>query len=164
MNDAPLTAASLLAMARAMDQHAAERYRELASAFEMSCNTDTADAFRRLAEISTIRAEEFGPSTTKAASLAWFEDCPEISDPDAVHYLMLPWHAFDLARRLDERCREHFQSLSEAATLPDIRDTASHLAERQTRHVEKMTTLREDCPAPHPGWWEDQDGPNWDGD
>lgn len=152
-------------MARALGQRSAERYRELAVAFEMSCNQDTSAAFRELADIEDGRAGELSASPARTSpSLAWFDVSPEISDPDSVHYMMLPWHAFDLARRLEERCQAHFRSLAEACDDSEARVTALSLAERLGRHAMEMTARRDACPEPHRGWWEDQDGPNWEGE
>lgn len=162
---ANVTSAGLLAMARAMDQRSAERYRELAVAFEVSCNQDSAAAFRTLAEIEDGHAGEIAVSpAVPVPPLTWFDDSPEISDPDSVHYMMLPWHAFDLARRLEERCQAHFLSLAKACGDADTQATALSLAEREARHAADMQARRDACPEPHRGWWEDQDGPNWEGD
>lgn len=158
------TAADLTSIARAMEERSAERYRELAEAFEVACNPDTAQVFRALAEEEEGHARALpavnGPLNVHA--LAWFDQAPEIADPDSVHYLMLPWHAYDLALRAEERAREFFESLSMAATTAEVRALAHELAEREAAHVEAMRARRDACPEPHPGWWEDEDGPNWD--
>ncbi len=135
-----------------MAERSAERYAELAQAFEMSCNPDTAQAFRDLAGLANDHAAGFG---ARAGPLpAWFDQAPEISDPDSVHYLMLPWHAFDLALRHETRILDYLRPLDGAETL----------AGRQTAHLAALTARRDACPQPHRGWWEDPDGPNWDGD
>lgn len=157
------TSADLLAIARAMEERSAERYRELAEAFEVSCNPDTAEAFRELAETEDRHAAEFpSPPAPTALRLPWDEQDPEIADPDAVHYLMLPWHAFDLAIRHEERAHEFFDSLAMAASTPEVRAAARTLAEREKTHIQLVRARRDSFPEPHPGWDEDEDPPNWD--
>lgn len=158
--------ADLTAIARAMEERSAERYRELAESFDMACNRDTAEAFRALAEEEDRHAAAFPPvdGPLHVHALNWFDQAPEIADPDSVHYLMLPWHAYDLALRAEERARDFFTDLAMAAATPDIRALAAQLAEREAAHVESMRARRDACPEPHPGWWEDEDGPNWDAD
>lgn len=157
--------ADLTAIARAMEERSAERYRELAEAFEMACNPDTAEAFRALAAEEDGHATAFpaaGPSHVHA--LDWFDQAPEIADPDSVHYLMLPWHAYDMALRAEERARDFFAALAIAATTAEVRDLAHQLAEREAAHLDHARTRRDSCPEPHAGWWEDEDGPNWNAD
>ncbi|HTH16002.1 MAG TPA: ferritin family protein [Magnetospirillum sp.] len=159
------SSADLFAIARAMEERSAERYRDLAEAFEMSCNQDTAEAFRELAAMEDEHATAFPAAPLPhARALDWFEQAPELADPDAVHYLMLPWHAFDLALRAEERACTFFTDLAMAATTTEVRAQAHELAEREKGHVEHIRTRRDSCPEPHPGWWDDQDGPNWDAD
>lgn len=118
-----------------MTKTSAELYHELAEAFDMSCNPDTASAFRELA----VMAEGFAAAVSDHA--------PEIADPGAVHYLMLPWHAFDLALKREERALETLDG---------------DMAQRQQAHLSEIRARRDACPAPAPGWWEDADEPNWD--
>jgi rubrerythrin len=160
------TAADLTSIARAMEERSADRYRELAEAFDMACNPDTAEAFRLLAAEEDRHAAEFPPAGQDAHVhvLDWFDQAPEIADPDSVHYLMLPWHAYDLALRAEERALEFFTTLATAAVSADIRALAHQLAEREAGHLEHARTRRDACPEPHAGWWDDEDGPNWNAD
>lgn len=160
------SAADLTSIARAMEERSAERYRDLAEAFDMACNPDTAEAFRALAAEEERHAAAL-PVVDGGAHLAvldGFDQAPEIADPDSVHYLMLPWHAFDLALRAEERARAFFASLATAAATEEVRALAQQLAEREETHITHTRTRRDSCPEPHPGWWEDEDGPNWDAD
>lgn len=160
------TAADLTSIARAMEERSADRYRELAVAFEMSCNLDTAEAFRALAEEEDRHAEAFAPvaGALHVHVLNWFDRAPEIADPDSVHYMMLPWHAYDLALRAEERAHEFFTTLATAGISAEVRALAHQLAEREKTHVDAIRARRDACPQPHAGWWDDQDGPNWDAD
>lgn len=133
-----------------MAERSAERYRELAQAFEGACNRDTTEAFLELAALAECHAAGFA---AQAGALPdWFDETPEISDPDSVHYMMLPWHAFDLALRHETRILDFLSPLDAA------------LAERQATHVAVVAARRDASPEPHRGWWEDPDGPNWEGD
>lgn len=157
------TSADMLAMARAMAEHAAERYHELAEAFAMSCNPDTAEAFRELAATESRHAAEFTiPPSPAAMDLVHDAHAPEIADPDAVHYLMLPWHAFDLALHHQERTLALFDAVIQAAVTADLHDTAHALAEREKARIIETRSRRDALPTPAPGWWEDADEPNWD--
>lgn len=159
------TAADLTSIARAMEERSAERYREMAEAFEMACNPDTAEAFRALAEEEDRHAEAFPAAGTSHVHIVdWLDQAPEIADPDSVHYLMLPWHAYDLALRSEERARDFFAALAMAAVTAEVRELAHALAEREATHMDHARTRRDACPEPHAGWWEDEDGPNWDAD
>lgn len=160
------TAAELTLIVRAMEERSAERYRELAVAFEMSCNLDTAEAFRALAEQEDSHAKAIAPveGTLLVHVLDWFDQAPEIADPDSVHYMMLPWHAYDLALRAEERAHEFFNTLATAGITAEVRALAHEMAEREKSHAEAARARRDACPEPHAGWWDDQDGPNWDAD
>lgn len=160
------TAADLTSIARAMEERSADRYRELAEAFDMACNPDTAEVFRTLAAEEEHHAKAFPPTDPGAHVHVqqWFDQAPEIADPDSVHYLMLPWHAYDLALRAEERARDFFATLATAAISAEVRTLAAQLAERELAHVAAMRARRDACPPPHPGWWDDEDGPNWDAD
>lgn len=160
------TAAELTSVARALQERSAERYRELAVAFDVSCNLDTAAAFRALADDEDSHAQAFPPlqGTAHLRVLDWFERSPEIADPDSVHYMMLPWHAHDLALRAETRVQEVFTTLASDGATAEVRALAAQLAEQEATHLDAIRARRDACPAPHAGWWEDQDGPNWDGD
>jgi rubrerythrin len=157
------TSAELLSVARAMEERSAERYRELADSFEMSCNPDTAEAFVELADIESGHAAEF-PATAGARpeTVPWGEDDPEIADPDAVHYLMWPWHAFDLGLRHEQETLALFEALADKSPFPDVRAEAARLVEREKDHVRIMQARRDREPLPPEDWDEDEDGPNWE--
>ena len=155
-------AADLLAIARVMEERSAERYRELAEAFEISCNPDTAEAFRELAAGEDRHAADFPPVDHAPRVMPWGEDDPEIADPDQVHYLMHPWHAFDLARRHEEKAQAFFTVLAERSPHPDVRAEAARMAAREKSHVDHMIKKLDETPRPPKDWWLDEDGPNWE--
>jgi rubrerythrin len=162
--EAVKTSADLLAIVRRMEERSAERYRELAEAFETSCNNlETAEAFRDLAEGEDRHAAEFPPLAGPCPSLAvWGEDDPEIADPSAVHYLMHPWHAYDLALRHEQETLALFSALAEKSPYGDVKAEAARLAAREQGHVERMQARRDDQPLPPDDWEDDDDDPNWE--
>ena len=157
------SSADLLAIARAMEERSAERYVELAEAFEVSCNMDTASAFRELAAMEERHAADFPPATGPVPhALAWGEQDPEIADPDAVHYLMHPWHVFDLALRHEQQAAAFFTFFAEGSPHADVREEAARLAAREREHVAWMTARLAELPVPPDDWEDEGDPPNWD--
>lgn len=158
-----LSVEDLLAIARVMEERSAERYGELAEAFEVSCNPDTAAAFRELAEAERRHAEDFpAPQGQPPKGMPWGEEEPEIADPGSVHYLMLPWHAFDLALRHEQKAMDFFAEVAARSPDPGVKLAAHALAERENGHIAHILQRRNSFPEPHAGWDEDDDPPNWD--
>ncbi len=157
------TAADLLAITRVMEERSAERFLELAEAFDMSCNADAADAFRELAAMEDRHAAEF-PAVDGLVPkvLPWGEEDPEIADPGAVHYLMHAWHAFDLALRHEEKALGFFEMISVQTSIPEVRAEALTLAERERGHVAFIKSRLAELPVPPEDWEDDPDPPNWD--
>jgi rubrerythrin len=157
------TVDDLLAIARAMEEHSAERYAELAEAFEVYCNADTSAVFRELAEVERRHAADFPTSQVEPPKvMPWGAEEPEIADPDHVHYLMLPWHAYDLALRHEQQAENFFAEIAARSPNPGIKVAAHSLAERERGHVAHILKRRDACSQPHAGWDEDPDPPNWD--
>ncbi len=157
------SAAGLLAVVRRQAEETADRYADLADAFVVSNNPDTAAAFRELAESGRHHAAGLPVAAAVPARLpAWGDDSPEIADADAVHYLMPPWHAFDLAQRHEARVLARIEAEAAGAPDPDFRAVAADLARRQRERLASVLARRDAAPPPPPGWWEDPDGPNWD--
>ena len=157
------SSADLLAIARVMEERSAERYRELAEAFEVACNLDTANAFRELAEGEDRHAADFPALAGQPPRvMPWGEEDPEIADPDAVHYLMHPWHAFDLALRHEEKALAFFSVLATQSSHAEVRAEAARLAERERGHVDHVKQRLTELPVPPRDWYVDEDGPNWE--
>jgi rubrerythrin len=157
------TSAELLAIARLMEERSAERYRELAEAFETSCNLDTAEAFRDLAEGEDRHAAELPALAGNAPRvIPWGEDDPEIADPSAVHYLMHPWHAVDMALRHQRETLALFTALAEKSPHAEVKAEAGRLIERERGHVERMQAKLDALPLPPEDWDDDDDPPNWE--
>jgi rubrerythrin len=163
------SSAVLLSIARAMEEWGAECYRELADSFEIYNNLPTAAAFRELAEREDRHAAEFpavagGAMNAVPPSIrAWMENDPEIADPSAVHYLMLPWHVFDMGLRHEEQARAFFVQVAERALSAEVRDEALRMVERESVHAAEMKARRDASDFPPDDWDEDADPDNWDG-
>ncbi len=157
------TSAELLSIVKMMEERSAERYRELAEAFETSCNLDTAEAFRELAEGEERRAAELPPfAGAPPRTVPWGEDNPVIADPMAVHYLMHPWHAADLALRHEQDTLALFTALAEKSPHAEVKAEAARLVEREQAQVEWMAAKRDALPIPPDDWEDDDDDPNWE--
>lgn len=157
------TVPELLAVVRRQAVDTADLYAELADAFAVSNNPDTASAFHDLAEGGRSHAAGLPAPTADPPRLpAWGDDYPEIADADAVHYLMPPWHAFDLAQRHETRVLALIEAEAAGAPDPDLRAVAADLARRQRDRLAAILARRDATPKPPPGWWDDPDGPNWD--
>jgi rubrerythrin len=155
-------AAELIAIAQAMEQMAVERYQDLAVAFDESRNRDTGDAFRELAETELRHVAELSVPAGGPDVTPWVEDDPEIADPGAVHYLMLPWHAFDLALRHEEKAVAFFETLAAGSPHAEVRAAAAEQAQRKRGHVAAVKQRLAELPVPPDDWDEDDDPPNWD--
>lgn len=155
--------ADLLAIARAIEEQALEQYGELAEAFAMSCNADAAQAFRELADDRSPRVAEFPPlAGAVPVMLPWGDMDPEISDPEAVHYLMWPWHAFDLALRHETLTRVFFETVARGLPAGESKDAAEILAERARKMEAAMQAKRDQSEIPPDDWDDDPDPPNWE--
>lgn len=155
--------AGLLAIARAVAERSADRYRDLASAFDVACNPETAAIFRTLAEEAEARAASVPEVTpVPASALNWFDSAPEIADPDSVHFLMLPWHALDLAWHTEERLRLYYAGVAAESRDSRVRAVAADLVRRTQDRQATWAERRDALPKPAAGWWVDEDGPNLD--
>lgn len=152
------TVEDLLGARQIIEESSAEQYEELADSFEMSNNLETAEVFKWLAEWE-------GEHLMSAANGApppgfqWFVYDP--GDPEAVHYLMRPYHAWEIALTNEERSLAFFQAVAER-TSGDVRDLAWQLAEREQEHVRLIRDRLAATPEPEPGWDDDLDPPNYD--
>ncbi|WP_245644227.1 rubrerythrin family protein [Magnetospirillum moscoviense] len=155
--------AQLLAIARAIEEQAAEQYAELAEAFVEACNADAATAFRELAEGRKPRVAALPPLAGPVPGpLPWGDRDPEISDPEAVHYLMWPWHVFDLALRHEQLTQAFFAAIAQSSAVADVSQAARDLAAQGQAQVAQMMARRDQAPIPPDDWDEDPDPPNWE--
>jgi len=161
--DVVTSAALLRALVRRQAETAAERYEELAEALLVANNLVGEGAFRELAEGGWRFFDALPPPATAPGPLPrWGEMYPEISDPDSVHYLMPPYYAFELARRHEGKTLALIQDVLDQSPIAEVREAAAALLELQRARHATVEARRDDYPKPPHGWWEDEDGPNWE--
>lgn len=141
MSDKPAIASAdeLLARAHAMEVEAAERYDEFAAQMELRGNIEVAALFRKLAGFERKHADATagrGVAPAKAALAAPGEEGLETSGGDALHYLMTPYHALEIALANEECAVAFFAALAETASSDDVRRLAAGFAEEERHHVE----------------------------
>ena len=156
-----------MAQAIAMEQEAAQRYDEFADAMEMHNNLEVAAMFRKLAGIESRHADEL------LAEMGWSElpvfpriafegfEGAETAPSDAIHYLMTPWHALQVALGAEERAVRFFTKLLEVATDPAVRRAATEMLAEEREHVELVRAWMDKVEKPAESWAVDPDPPRF---
>lgn len=160
--------ADLFAVAWQIEADAVERYVVLATQMEVHNNADLVTAFRDLALAEAIHRDEIQRMAgdidvvAHARTVAkWSKgESPEEADLGAVHYLMTPWHALQLALDGEKRALAFFTKVAETATDPAIRKMAAEFVEEEAEHVNFVNRLLLKVPKPEPSWSEDPDPPH----
>ncbi|MEO8545504.1 MAG: ferritin family protein [Betaproteobacteria bacterium] len=163
------TLEAFMAQALAMEFEAVERYSTFADAMETHNNLEVAAMFRTMAGYETKHAEQImkdmGWTTAPAAStapVAWTGfDAPETAPIDAVHYLMQPWHALQLALAAEQRAEAFFGALAAAATSDSVRKAALQLQAEEAEHVALVRAWMAKVPQPDSDWAVDPDPPRY---
>jgi rubrerythrin len=155
-----------MSRAYAMELEASERYAEFADQLEGHNNAGVAELFRRLAQIETLHArkilEEMGwPSVPPMpAAYAWpTPEGPETAAFDEVHYLMLPYHALEIALQCELRAQEYYEGLAGGDAPSRVRKAAAEMAEEEREHVRLVRAWMKKFPKPPAGWDRDPDPP-----
>jgi len=156
----------LMAVAYQIEIDAVERYRLLADQMEMHNNTELTDIFRDLARAEGLHAEEIrrlagDVDLAKASQLAASKrgESPEEADMGAVHYMMTPWHALQLALGCEERALAYFTAILEKAKDSKVKAMAAELVEEEAEHVSLVHRLLLRYPQPDNTWADDPDPP-----
>lgn len=162
---APASLAELMMLAVQMERDAAARYAELADAMETHNNREVAELFRRMSVI------ELGHAQSILSEMRWSDapgvgatsapESPEAPPADALHYLMQPYHALELALEFEVRAARFFESLANAVDDPELRDAALALRREEQAHVELIRSWMARLERPHPGWSDDPDPPRY---
>jgi rubrerythrin len=155
-----------MSRAYAMEIEATERYAQFAEQLDVHNNRGVAELFRKLSAIEALHAkrilDEMGWPGLPAlpAAYAWegFE-APETAPLDAVHYLMQPYHALELALDCEQRAHQHFQSIAASNAPEKVRAAAAEMAEEELEHVRLIREWMTRVPHPPAGWDEDPDPP-----
>lgn len=167
--NAPVTLDDFMAHAIAMEGEAAIRYDELADMMETHNNVAVAELFRKMADIERTHARQLlaqmNWTTAPPVKLTMWEDAgregPETIASDAVHYLMQPYHALQIALMAEERAVAFFADLVAATTSGAVRDAARALEAEEREHVTLVKDWIAKVPQPAANWAEDPDPPRY---
>ena len=165
--EAPVASASeFMAHAYAMEAEAAERYAEFADSMEVHNNREVAELFRKLSRIEQLHADQileqmgWKQSPVSSADVRWKgAEGPETADPTELHYLMLPYHALQIALHNEKRARDFFAHLAKVTTNAGVRKGALEMEEDETEHVRLIEDWLKRTPVPDSNWAADLDPP-----
>jgi rubrerythrin len=163
----PQSIEEFMAQALAMEREAAQRYEEIADAMEMHNNREVAQLFRTMAGYETKHAEAImdemnwvdAPGVPPGAWPA--VESPEMIPGDAVHYLMHPWHALELALAAEQRAEAFFAELARTASDESVRRAAIGLRDEEAEHVAMVKQWMAKVPKPSSDWANDPDPPRY---
>jgi rubrerythrin len=161
------TVDDLLARALAMEIEAAERYDEFAAQMDLHNNLEVAALFRKLAGIERKHAESLsadlrarGTSAPPTCALgATGKEGLETSTGEALHYLMTPYHALEIALQNERRALAFFTRLRESAGSTALREATEEFAREEAEHVEILQQWLSRADKPGPDWAYDPDEP-----
>ncbi len=165
------TLEDFMARAYAMEMEAHERYALFAEQLDTHNNREVAKMFGKLAKIEALHAqrilEEMGwPSVPLLPpAYAWeTPEGPETASPDAVHYLMQPMHALEIALRCELQAQKYFEDIAAARDVPPaVKKAALEMADEEREHVSLVRDWMKRVPQPAAGWDEDPDPPRVSG-
>ena len=165
----PPTLDAFMAQALAMELEAVERYTDFADTMETHNNLEVGSMFRTMAGYESKHAQQImhDMGWTQAPALppgshAWVGfDAPEAAPIDAVHYLMQPWHALQLALAAERRAEAFFGALAAAATTDAVRQAALQLQAEEAEHVALVLAWIGKVPQPDSDWAVDPDPPRY---
>lgn len=158
--------AEFMSRAYTMELEAIERYAQFADALETHNNREVAQLFRKLSEIESLHAKRIlaemrWPSLPALpAAYAWDSvEGPETAPFDAVHYLMQPYHALEIALRCEQQARKYYEDIAAGPAPRRVKLAAKEMAAEEAQHVALIREWMEKVPQPAPGWDEDPDPP-----
>jgi rubrerythrin len=164
----PRTLDEFMALALAMETAAAERYAELADTMQAHNNTETAELFRRMAAIELRHAREIQAQIAGTehddAVRRWQDShaaAAECAPSEDLHYLMLPYHALQIALASEQRAERFFAQLAAVATSDSVREAAQRLCAEEREHVALIEAWLARVPVPQTDWAEDPDPPRY---
>lgn len=146
--------ATFLAYSIALEEEAAERHDELADMLDVHNNPEVADIFRKLAHYSRLHAAEVRELSADQVlphiapwDYGWDDlEGPETADRDAVHYLITPRRALQVALNNERSARSFYAGLGQWGLTEAIRETAKAFAEEEAEHVELLEAWLERTP------------------
>jgi rubrerythrin len=162
--------ADFMARAYAMELEATERYAQFAEQLDTHNNREVAQLFRKLADIEALHAKRIleemrWPSMPALPpAYAWETgEGPETAPHDALHYLMQPYHALEIALRCELQAQKFFEDIAAGAAPQSVRKAAAEMAEEEREHVRLIRQWMQRVPPPPKGWDEDPDPPRTTG-
>ncbi|MCC7411825.1 MAG: ferritin family protein [Gammaproteobacteria bacterium] len=149
------TLEELLAHAIAIEAEATARYTELAEQMQTHNNPAVASFFKRMARIEALhldklRAHPRAPALPAIApgDYAWQDpESPEAVDYGAVHYLLTPREALELARLNEQRACAFFENAALRAGDEAMRALAMEFADDEREHIRLVALEIERCSA-----------------
>lgn len=160
------TLEDFMARAYAMELEAHERYAQFAEQLDTHNNREVAELFRKLSHIESLHAQRIleemkWPSMPALPpAYAWESpEGPETAPFDAVHYLMQPWHALQIALECEQRAQQYFEDIAAADVPPAVKTAALEMAGEEREHVQLIRDWMKRVPPPPKGWDEDPDPP-----
>ena len=160
------TLEDFMSRAYAMELEATERYAQFAEQLDTHNNREVAQLFRKLAQIEGLHAKRIleemrWPSVPALPpAFAWESaEAPETAPFDALHYLMQPWHALEIALRCELQAVQYFDAIAAGAVPERVRAAAKEMADEEREHVALIKEWMKKVPRPAPGWDEDPDPP-----
>lgn len=131
----------LLALATAMEQEAARRYRQMADRMRLQGESDLAALFIFLAGIEDKHAALIADRATRATGhvpevgpIRW--ELPEkFEEEEGRSYLLTPYRALAIAVRNEDRAFAFYSYLAAKAETPAIRQVAEDLAKDELDHA-----------------------------
>jgi rubrerythrin len=158
--------ADFMAQAYTMELEATERYAQFAEQLDTHNNREVAEMFRKLSKIEALHAkrilEEMGWPSLPAlpAAYAWEDgEGPESAPLDAIHYLMQPYHALQLALACEQRAQKHFEGIAAGKAPKKVRAAATEMAGEEGEHVRLIEAWIARVPQPSADWDHDPDPP-----
>ena len=155
-----------MARAYTMEIEAVERYAQFAEQLEAHNNKEVAGLFRKLSQIESLHAkrilEEMRWPTTPALppAYAWeTAEGPETAPFEALHYLMQPFHALEIALQCERQAQEYYESIAASRAPRRVRDAAAEMALEEREHVRLIRAWIAKVPKPKDGWDRDPDPP-----
>jgi rubrerythrin len=156
-----------MARAYAMELEAHERYALFADQLDTHNNREVAEMFRKLSHIESLHAQRIleemqWPSLpVLPPAYAWeTPEGPETAPADAVHYLMQPFHALEIALGCELQAQKYFEDIAAAKeTPPSVKKAALEMADEEREHVRLIRDWMKRVPQPRAGWDEDPDPP-----
>jgi len=156
-----------MARAYAMELEAAERYAQFAEQLDTHNNREVAQMFSKLAHIESLHAKRIleemrWPSMPALPpAYAWESaEGPETAPFDAMHYLMQPFHALEIALRCELQAQQYFEGIAARQAPPTVRKAALEMADEEREHVRLIRDWMKRVPEPKAGWDEDPDPPS----